>query len=130
MNEKYRILIVDDNPEFRELLQSMLNLRGYIATGTGNAYEVEMLAESSDDMPDVIILDMLLTGKDGRDICKNLKINASTQHIPVVMISAYPYAEEMCKAAGADDFLIKPFGIDELTALLKSNLSARTKIQA
>lgn len=130
MNKKYKILIVDDNPELRELLQSMLNLRGYSAEGTGNAYEVEILAADTKDAPDVIILDMLLTGMDGCDLCRSLKFNASTQQIPVIMISAYPFAEEMCLAAGADDFLIKPFSIDQLTSLLRSHLSTREKIRA
>lgn len=129
INSKFHILIVDDNADFRDLLQSMLTLRGYYATSTGEVRDVERLAgyanggQATGKVPDLIILDMLLTGGDGRHLCKQLKENPLTRGIPVVMISAYPYAEEMCKKAGADDFLIKPFAVNQLISMLKKNLS-------
>jgi CheY-like chemotaxis protein len=65
-------------------------------------------------LPDLILLDVLLSGKDGREIVKYLKRKAETKAIPVIMFSAHPSAEETARAAGADDFLAKPFDIEVL----------------
>jgi len=71
------------------------------------------------------VLDILLSGKDGRAICRKLKSQADTRHIPIVMISAHPDAEQSVTAVGADAFVAKPFAIDELlntvAALLTSH---------
>ena len=62
-------------------------------------------------LPDLILLDLLLSGKDGREIVKYLKSQEETRHIPVIMLSAHPSAEETARLAGADDFVAKPFDI-------------------
>ncbi len=62
----------------------------------------------------MILLDVLLSGKDGREIVKYLKSQDETRYIPVIMFSAHPSAEETARKAGADDFIAKPFDIDEL----------------
>ena len=121
--KEYNILIVDDNPELSELLQSMLAMRGF-KTSIGNVDDLEELVQGR-NLPDSIVLDMLLAGKDGKEMCSKLKANSVTHHIPIIMISAYPNAEQMCKAAGADDFLVKPFGIAQLVSLLSKNLEGK-----
>ncbi|HLX91769.1 MAG TPA: response regulator, partial [Puia sp.] len=64
--------------------------------------------------PDLILLDMLLSDADGVAICRELKSNQQTTGIPVVMVSAYPAAVEIAKAAGAEFFVPKPFAISDL----------------
>jgi DNA-binding response OmpR family regulator len=61
-------------------------------------------------------VDVLLSGKDGREIVKHLKSQEETKHILVIMSSAHPSAEQTAREAGAEDFLAKPFEIDELLA--------------
>jgi DNA-binding response OmpR family regulator len=64
--------------------------------------------------PDLIILDVLLSGADGRIICKNLKADKETRDIPIIIVSAHPSASKSIKQAGADDFLEKPFEMETL----------------
>ena len=109
-----KILVVDDEPDILEFLQELLELEGYSVTTTKKSDYLETL--SNGEMPDLILLDVFLSGKDGREIVKHLKSQQETRHIPVLMFSAHPSAEETALAAGADAFLAKPFEIDELLA--------------
>jgi DNA-binding response OmpR family regulator len=63
---------------------------------------------------DIVIMDMLLAGTNGTDICAEFKKDTSISHIPLIMMSAHPDAKKICMAAGADDFISKPFEIDDL----------------
>jgi CheY-like chemotaxis protein len=69
--------------------------------------------------PDLLLLDMWMSGEDGREICRYLKKEAETKHIPIIMISAGRDIKEAAKEAGADDFLAKPFEFDDLLKLVK-----------
>jgi CheY-like chemotaxis protein len=109
-----KILVVDDEPDILEFLQELLELEGYSVTTTKKSDYLETL--SNGEMPDLILLDVFLSGKDGREIVKHLKGQQETRYIPVLMFSAHPSAEETALAAGADAFLAKPFEIDELLA--------------
>jgi DNA-binding response OmpR family regulator len=109
-----RILVVDDEPDILEFLQIILQEEGYeVVTSQKSAY-LEQLHNGG--LPDLILLDVLLSGRDGREIVKYLKRKPETQHIPIIMFSAHPSAEETARQAGADDFLAKPFHIDVLLA--------------
>jgi DNA-binding response OmpR family regulator len=113
MSKQKKILLVDDDPDILEFLQELLEMEGYAVSTTGKAEYVEKLHGG---LPDLIILDVLLSGKDGREIVKHLKKREETRHIPVIMFSAHPSAERTVRAAGADDFVAKPFEIDEILA--------------
>lgn len=111
---KRKILIVDDEADILEFLQIILEEEGYTVTTTDKGEYVEKLYNGS--LPDLILLDVLLSGKDGREIVKELKRQKDTQHIPVIMFSAHPSAEQTARISGADDFISKPFDIDVLLA--------------
>ncbi len=111
---KKKILVVDDEPDILEFLQEILEEEGYTVVTTDKDEYLERLRENR--LPHLILLDMLLSGKDGREIIKLLKSQEETKHIPVIMFSAHPSAEETARAAGADDFLEKPFEMDDLLA--------------
>ncbi len=115
-----KILVVDDDPDIVEFLQELLVQEGYSATITDKAEYVEKLHDSG--LPDLIIIDVLLSGKDGREIVKQLKSQEETRHIPVIMFSAHPGAEKTARAAGADDFVAKPFEIDEVLAKIAKHI--------
>ncbi len=117
-----KVLVVDDDPDILDALQMTLEDEGYAVTATEKGEYAESLRNMHGNLPDLIILDVLLSGKDGRIICKKLKGEQETGHIPVIMISAHPNAKQSVKEVGADDFLAKPFDVDELLALVAKYL--------
>ena len=117
-----RILVVDDDPDILISLEILLRDEGFeVQTSTKDGEVVDAAVHTN--RPDLIILDILLSGHDGRLICKKLKSNPDTRKIPVLLISAHPNAEEMAVEAGADGFLAKPFDIETLLREVESLLS-------
>ncbi|TMC18812.1 MAG: response regulator [Chloroflexi bacterium] len=119
MNAK-KILVVDDEPDILEFLQVILEEEGYLVATTEKGEYVEKLHAGG--LPDLILLDVLLSGKDGREIVKQLKSQEETKSIPIIMFSAHPSAEKTAREAGADDFVAKPFQIDFLLAVVAKYL--------
>jgi len=111
-----KILVVDDDPDILDALRFMLEDSGYEVKTTEKGEYAEYLRDTNGGLPDVIILDVLLSGKDGRLICQKLKSQEETKRIPIIMISAHPNAKQSVTAVGADDFIAKPFDMDELLA--------------
>jgi CheY-like chemotaxis protein len=102
-----RILIVEDNPDILELYSIMLGHDNYEILGKNRGEEIESVIGNFS--PDVIVLDMLLAGLDGLDVCKQVKNDPSTRHIPVIMVSAHASGLERSAEAGAEFFIAKPF---------------------
>lgn len=107
-----KILVVDDDPDILEFLQVILEEEGYQVVTSEKGEYLEQLHNGG--LPDFILLDVLLSGKDGREIVKYLKQQTETKCIPVMMFSAHPSAEQTAIEAGADDFIAKPFDINNL----------------
>lgn len=120
-----RILVVDDDPDILDAIRFTLEDEGYAVTTTEKGEYAESLHDGNGGLPDLIILDVLLSGKDGRAICRHLKSRDETRHIPVIMISAHPNAAESAEAVGADAFLAKPWDIDTLIALIAHHMPGR-----
>lgn len=116
------ILVVDDDPDILDALQFTLEDAGYAVVTSLKGDYAENLRDGNGGLPDLIILDVLLSGKDGRLICRKLKSQDETRHIPIIMISAHPGARESVKEVGADDFLAKPFDVDALLARIAHHL--------
>jgi DNA-binding response OmpR family regulator len=112
MDLKGKLLIVDDDADILCMMKLILSGKGYIVNALNNGDVVQSHAEQF--QPDVIILDMLLSGKDGRMLSTKLKESENTRHIPVIMISAHPGAKKACLNAGANEFLSKPFNLKDL----------------
>jgi DNA-binding response OmpR family regulator len=115
-----RIHVVDDEPDILEVLQLLLCEEGYEVVTSERGDFLDHLDCSR--LPDLILLDVLLSGRDGREIVKVLKSQQKTRHIPVLMFSALPSAEETVLQAGADAFVEKPFQIEALLELIASLL--------
>lgn len=111
MNNPKKIALADDDPGILDAVGMMLTLEGYQVSATLNGNTVLDLEKQ---LPDIYILDIWMSGSDGRDLCKKLKSNSLTKHIPVILISASNDLQRSAEAAGADDFLAKPFEIDSL----------------
>jgi DNA-binding response OmpR family regulator len=112
-NEEIRILVIDDDFAILAAIDDVLQLEGYVTeTSTKSGEYIEHVLRKG--LPDLIILDILLSGHDGRTICTKLKSQEHTKQIPIILISAHPEAKATAFEAGADDFIAKPFDIDQL----------------
>jgi two-component system phosphate regulon response regulator OmpR len=114
-----RILVVDDDPDLRELLNDYLTASGFVVDAAGDG--VEMHARLAQAMPDAIVLDLMLPGEDGLSLARGLR---KTSDVPILMLSAR--GEEIDRVVGlevgADDYLAKPFSPRELLARLRALL--------
>jgi len=108
----HHILVVDDNEDILFMLKAMLQFNGYKVTISSTPENIQSLIR--EHSPHIILMDMLLSGSDGREVCRKLKADPEFAAIPVIMISALPQAREMCVEAGADYFIAKPFEMNEL----------------
>ena len=112
MKEKSLILVLDDDPDICIMIKMVLDYYGYDAMDAENEENARKIISSNH--VDLLIMDMLLSGVDGTDICRQLKHDKETSSIPILMFSAHPTAKETCLAAGADDFISKPFEMNDM----------------
>lgn len=125
-NRITKILIVDDMPENAMVLRSFLAPMGYHIDAVTRGEDALTMVEKNP--PDVILLDIMMPGMNGFEVCRRLKQDPETQHIPVVIITGMSDKETNIEAvkSGADDFLIKPFDRILLEARIKT--SSKTKL--
>ena len=116
-----RILVVDDERVVRESLRRALELEGYEIELAGDGNEALYRLESGDD-PDAMILDVLMPGVDGLEVCRRLRSTGSK--LPVLMLTARTEVEDRVAGldAGADDYVTKPFALEELLARVRALL--------
>jgi CheY-like chemotaxis protein len=113
----YKILVVDDDEGILDALTLILEESGYSVQTTPKREEVYQ--QINQYKPDVILLDILMSGQDGRLICKKIKQTPVIKDIPIIMISAHPSAKRGAEESGADDFLAKPFEITDLLSKIE-----------
>ena len=122
-----KILIVDDEPEMVEMLQSRLGHNGYevITAVTGE----DCLVKAEEEKPDIILLDVLLPGISGFEVSKKLKANKTTKDIPVIMVTALIGEDAKVKGLerGAKYFISKPFDPEDLLSQIKTILAKRDR---
>lgn len=115
------ILLIDDDPDVRTVMSRVLQKQGYTVE-TASRRE-EALAKLEEKLPSLILLDVLLSGTDGREFCRQLKSSVATRDIPVIMFSGHPGAAVHFESYGADDFLTKPFNTEVLLEKLHNQLN-------
>jgi signal transduction histidine kinase/ligand-binding sensor domain-containing protein/DNA-binding response OmpR family regulator len=122
------VLVIEDNPDMRDYLGQVL----------GNAYQLAFASDGDAglesafrDVPDLVVCDIMLPGKDGYEICHALKSDDRTSHIPVILLTALEGREDRLKglAERADDYMVKPFDEAELKQRIANLLALRTLLQ-
>ncbi|MEO6458010.1 MAG: response regulator [Chloroflexia bacterium] len=117
-----KILIVDDEPTIVELLEEHLRSEGH---ATSHAYSGEEALQVLDEStPDLVILDLMLPGMDGYEVCRLMQQNPRTNHIPVIMLTARSAVPNKVLGyqRGADDYVVKPFDPEELSVRVRAQL--------
>ena len=111
-----RVLVVDDEQRVRRLLQTALTERGYDVTTAASGEEA--MAAIAKRQPDIILLDLIMPGMSGLDVCRSVRQDLST---PIVVLSAHGEEHDKVLALdlGADDYLTRPFGMEELLARIR-----------
>ena len=123
-----KILVVDDEEHIQELIKFNLEKNGYKVICADNGIDAIKLAK--EQLPQLMLLDLMLPGMDGLDVCKEIRKDSSMSNMPIIMITAK--GEEIDKIIGlelgADDYITKPFSVRELVARIKAILR-RTNMQ-
>lgn len=104
--DKKKIMIADDDEGILEAMQVILEDAGYDVMPVLDGREVQNMG---DDLPDVLLLDIWMSGMDGTAICQYLKKQNRTKHIPIILCSANKDTQKLARECGADDFIAKPF---------------------
>ncbi len=118
------ILVVDDDQEIGQMLKIMLEHKGFTVIISDRAEKIPGIL--SNNNVDMIILDMLIAGVKGNEVCTHLKMDAATAHYPIMMMTALPDAEKICRDAGADEFIAKPFEMKQIISKIRSLTNYQT----
>lgn len=114
--------MADDDPSILDAIKIILEDEGYEVETTEDG---ALAQEIKNPFPDLLILDVWMSGVDGRDVCKHLKAADKTKGIPIILISATKDLAQIAKDAGADDFIVKPFQLDHLLAVVAEQINKR-----
>jgi two-component system phosphate regulon response regulator PhoB len=120
--DKARILLVEDEPAQLEVLRYNLESEGYAVDVAATGDDALLLVDEA--APDLILLDWMLPGVSGIEICRRIKTRKKTRGIPVIMLSARSEEVDRVRGleTGADDYVVKPYSVNELMARVRANL--------
>jgi CheY-like chemotaxis protein len=120
-----KILVVDDDESILQVVDIVLRDAGYQVAIVSDQKGLE--AQLSSKLPDAMLVDIFVGSLDGREICRAIKANPQTQHIPVILMSADTQIHEKSESAGADNYIEKPFDIDDLVNLISRHVAREKK---
>lgn len=117
-----RVLVVEDEPAQREVLAYNLEAEGFAVSKAENGDDALLFVD--EDTPDIIVLDWMLPGVSGIEICRRLKTRPETREIPIIMLSARSEEVDRVRGleTGADDYVVKPYSVIELMARVRTQL--------
>jgi DNA-binding response OmpR family regulator len=119
-----RVLLADDDPRVLSVVSRYLALEGYEMSTVSDGEAA--VATAAAEVPDLIILDIMMPGIDGIEACRRIRANAATSQTPVLMFSALSEEAEQARLAGADGMLPKPFNLPALAEAVKTFFASRT----
>ena len=118
---KRKVLVIDDDPSIRDIFQIIFERAGYAIEIKEDGKDI---LKNKYTKPDIFLIDKQLSGLDGLDLCRFLKMQPVTKDIPVIIVSASPDIAVLAKNAGADDYIEKPFELNYLLALVERHLTS------
>ena len=118
-----KVLVMDDDTSILTILEEALSYENYQVKTTTDSMGI--LKTVGDYLPDVILLDYLISEINGGEICHQIKCNPATEHIPVIIMSAYPRVFESLGTYGCNSFIPKPFGLTQLIETINEVSSAK-----
>lgn len=121
--EKKKILVVEDEPDIADGIEIRLDMAGYKVIKAGNGQEAVLKARN--ELPDLVLLDLMIPKMDGYEVCRVLRSAESTKKTPILILTALQMVGDVDKAfeAGANDYLSKPFTNERLLAKIEKLLS-------
>lgn len=120
MSKLAKIMIIDDQQDILDLMNDLLTPEGYRVTALKQVEDIFLEIEKNE--PDIILIDFLLAGINGGELCAQIKKNPKTGHIPVIFLSAHSRVLESLGHYGYDDFIAKPFDIKDVLATIERHL--------
>jgi two-component system phosphate regulon response regulator PhoB len=117
-----KLLLVEDDPALAELIEYRFRGEGYVVRTTGDGDEALLLA--AEETPDLVVLDWMVAGTSGIEVCRRLRRERDTAHVPIIMLTARGAEEDRIRGleTGADDYVTKPFSPRELLARVSAVL--------
>ena len=121
------ILLIDDDAGIRKMLGRRLELQGFRVVGAEDGEEGLRIAQ--EQLPNLVLLDIMIPKMKGRDVCAKLKADPKTKHIPVIFLTALGLADHISAGMrlGADDYIVKPFDSEELKERIRICLARHEK---
>ncbi len=122
------VLVVEDNADVRDYMKSYLDTHYQVVEARDGAAGIEKALET---VPDLVISDVMMPKKDGYEVCRTLKLDEKTSHVPIILLTAKAASENRIEGleTGADDYLVKPFESKELLARVKNLIDLRRKLR-
>ncbi len=111
-----RVLVAEDDEAITDALELILGSEGYDVLTARNTSQINTALQQN---PDIVLLDIRLSGVDGRDVCEQLKLGIETTTLPIILMSANPDVDDIACAVHADGFIRKPFEMSRLLQMLK-----------
>jgi DNA-binding response OmpR family regulator len=121
-----KVLIVDDNSDILWVVETILKRYGFDVLSTLKGEEV--MAKTKKYNPQLILLDVFLSGIDGIEVCNTLKSTPETKDIPIIMFSAHTNSQDLMKFCKADDFVAKPFDSNELVKKINFQIGTHAEL--
>jgi DNA-binding response OmpR family regulator len=119
---KKKVLVAEDDKAIIDVLRIILENEGYEVFTADQGVTIHSTIKEHN--PDMVLLDIWLYGEDGGEIARSIKTKHETKDIPVILMSANNETEKITKESGADDFLLKPFNIDELLGIVRKYIKS------
>ncbi len=123
---KTRIHILEDDQEIRNVIEILLKEEGFELQLSSSFSELKK--NIKDAMPDLFLLDVMLPDGNGTEICEDLKTDIFTKHIPIIVMSAQDNSKQKALEAFADDYISKPFDIEEVLTKIKALTTTKSAV--